>query len=736
MSAKIQYIQTIKFYLDKRNRKGLSSIHLRIVSNNVQVKLSTCIKVYPDNFDKDTQRVTKPDRDMKSKNALLEQLCNRFEEYLSAKHNKTIDPDTLKKELVEVIMLYRPLNTVKVISPENEGIPVTFIDLFAGAGGISEGFLQAEYGERYFDFLCASDINENCELTHVVRYNHQLGLETGFLKQDITHPDFIHNLKERVGDGVIDVICGGPPCQSFSLAGKRRKNDKKDDLFSHYLEVIKVFHPKYFVMENVKGILTKEKGKVGELILEGIRSIIDTTKIPILTQFIASQGKTLDSIHAKLIPFFVSRIEMEGLVNSDVEEKMSQFISAIEKKFKLLTAKMVNYRTSKTDPDINTIRHGLYLLRRNKEIEKLQRQIKLEKDASYIDNDKFAYAFDSFIEVLEQDTIVDKIEKSFRKLKVEKTFKPVVKEIIEALHIYQYSFEDCINNISKRFKEIGKDVELEELVESLRLYNIKKPLLVNASNYGVPQNRERVLFIGCRKDQQLIVTIPPTVKPYTKVTVREAIDDLAFLENNDSANDYSQSDKSIDFMAKREISGEFSLSQNKEGLSYIDWSRKGRLISRHTVAAPIYVNNFEQLRSEGYTFKILHNHQTSNQNAIVRERLSIILRHGNYEKAKEEIKEKGLESGKRNYNVLPHNAQSPTIVTMPDDYIHYKIPRSLTVREMARLQSFDDSFVFQGKRSTGGTKRKTEVPQYTLVGNAVPPLLARAVAMEILKVIQ
>ena len=72
-------------------------------------------------------------------------------------------------------------------------------------------------------------------------------------------------------------------------------------------------------------------------------------------------------------------------------------------------------------------------------------------------------------------------------------------------------------------------------------------------------------------------------------------------------------------------------------------------------------------------------------------------------------------------------------MTIADDYIHYNAPRALTVREMARLQSFDDSFVFQGKRSTGGNKRKTEVPQFTLVGNAVPPLLARAVSSEILK---
>ena len=60
----------------------------------------------------------------------------------------------------------------------------------------------------------------------------------------------------------------------------------------------------------------------------------------------------------------------------------------------------------------------------------------------------------------------------------------------------------------------------------------------------------------------------------------------------------------------------------------------------------------------------------------------------------------------------------------------------VTVREMARLQSFDDSFVFQGKRTTGGDKRKLETPQFTQVGNAVPPLMAHAIALEILKNIQ
>jgi DNA (cytosine-5)-methyltransferase 1 len=72
-------------------------------------------------------------------------------------------------------------------------------------------------------------------------------------------------------------------------------------------------------------------------------------------------------------------------------------------------------------------------------------------------------------------------------------------------------------------------------------------------------------------------------------------------------------------------------------------------------------------------------------------------------------------------------------MTIGDDYTHYGADRSLTVREMARLQSFDDSFVFQGKRTTGGDRRKFETPQYTQVGNAVPPLMAHAIALEILK---
>jgi DNA (cytosine-5)-methyltransferase 1 len=74
-------------------------------------------------------------------------------------------------------------------------------------------------------------------------------MDAEFLRQDITEPDFLDNLLKKLKGQQIDVVCGGPPCQSFSLAGKRKKFDKKDDLFAHYLNVIRVLRPKYFVME-------------------------------------------------------------------------------------------------------------------------------------------------------------------------------------------------------------------------------------------------------------------------------------------------------------------------------------------------------------------------------------------------------------------------------------------------------------------------------------------------------
>lgn len=78
----------------------------------------------------------------------------------------------------------------------------------------------------------------------------------------------------------------------------------------------------------------------------------------------------------------------------------------------------------------------------------------------------------------------------------------------------------------------------------------------------------------------------------------------------------------------------------------------------------------------------------------------------------------------RGITVLDSNAVSPTITGQPDDYLHYSEPRIMTVRECARIQSFPDWYEIKKKYTTGGQMRKIEVPRYSQIGNAIPPLFA------------
>ena len=737
--ASVDTMATINFYLDKSDKKGFAPIFLRINCNGSQTKVFTGQKIEPENYNRSTQKAIGLGLESNEINHYLDFLRERADELLHHSMKKTFIQDEVKNILNEHILNYKESSNVNIVKElvTDIGEPFTFVDLFAGAGGFSEGFLQAEHNNKFFNFIVANDINENCELTHVVRYNHQLGLDAEFLKQDITEPDFLDNLLEKIGGRKIDVVCGGPPCQSFSLAGKRKKFDKKDDLFSHYLEVIKILQPKYFVMENVKGILTKEGGKIKELIIQEINSIVDIKEIPLLNKFIK---KIRNDSNSFLFDSIIKRVELEKLVEKEKESGKEDFIRFVEAKFRKLTPKIADYRTSKTDVNISTIRHGFNLLSRTKEWDKLKRDIIKEKDFCNIDSDNYANAFTDFLTEIGSENIISKIEISFNALKVSSNYSKECEDIINALKIYTASFDESIE-ILKSYCNTQQKKELNTILESIRLYKIEQPFVANASDYGVPQNRERVLFIGCRKDQKYISEIPATVSEDEKVTIYEALYDLDFIGNNQEAHRYEKIDvraqdnlsakKMAKPLKKRNVDGK---PISKGGKSFAEWSKKGRLIDRFKPQTkPFYVRNSEGLKNGEKYFDILNNHKTSNQNEIVVKRLQVILKNGSYRAARPELDKLNLSTNKRNYNVLKPNEQSSTIMTIADDYIHYNSPRSLTVREMARLQSFDDSFVFQGKRSTGGNNRKTEVPQYTLVGNAVPPLLARAVASEILK---
>ncbi len=735
----------VKFYLDKADKSKHFPIHLVLRQKDVQVKVATGEKVLKKDWDAKNQLVKETEYTYKSINKFLLFLKQEVEKHFETAPHSQFTDKKVKEKILSFVNSRRQNTGISMVcedASEYETMQkITFLDLFAGAGGFSEGFLQAEYGNKFYDFRLASDINENCELTHLARYNHQLGMDAEFLRQDITEPDFIDNLLKKIKGQTINVVCGGPPCQSFSLAGKRKKFDKKDDLFAHYLNVIKLLRPKYFVMENVKGILTKEGGKVREMILQEIRSIIDLKEFHQLIHFVANLKKSnLDKQF--ILDCYLQRLNFEKAIDKDLDTIRESYIQNIENKFRILAPKIADYKTSKTDMNFATIRHGFNLLKRAKELAYVRKKVIQEKNHSDLDNDFFAPKFDDFLESIEPNNIIEEVHNAFQKLNPASTFRNEIADIILALEIYNYSFDECVQGLTEIAKKQNNENELNEILAHIRLYNIDQPFVALASDYGVPQNRERVLFIGCRKDQKLIKTVPATVAPDEKVTVFEALYDLDFVGNDDEKFNYETIDLKAKYngtteqmkslLKKRAIDGK---PNSKGGLTYAEWSKKGRLNGRFANAKnPFYVRNFEELEN-GLTHLVapLQNHKTSKQSDDVVKRLSVILETGNYDKAKEKLKEIGLNSEKRNYNVLKADGQSSTIMTIADDYIHYASPRALTVREMARLQSFDDSFVFQGKRSTGGNKRKFEVPQFTLVGNAVPPLMARAVALEILK---
>ncbi|MGL6167270.1 MAG: DNA cytosine methyltransferase [Fusobacteriaceae bacterium] len=462
------------------------------------------------------------------------------------------------------------------------------IDLFCGAGGMSEGIIQAG-----FHIVFSSDKSPEASLTYQNRHE-QLGLHNGyntfFCTEDINNltGEFILNSISELQffnnqfDGKIDAIFGGPPCQGFSRAGKRDKDDPRNFLFREYLRVISEVKPNYVVMENVVGLL-------------------DT--------------------------------KLDSFISFDSEE--------------------------------------------------------------YPDN-----------------TLVTNIlEKEFHKL---------------GYKIKKYNEEDNVN-----FKK----------------------LILDASKFGVPQRRTRVIIVAYKEEMDE----PKNINDYKKkdkVTIEEALSDLIL---DKKLREFQllklEKMKKLDFInssrSGRTISFDTSMPIHLEGeLPNIDLSsHSDYIVQRFTlykegenskdVKNRLYkegllpILGFEALIQNSYNIAL----KTIGYSSIDEFKFDI----SNFLSLNEEMKMTLLDlvlSKKNIRTKLNRKEPSGTIVTLPDDYISPFEDRVFSVREMARLQSFDDSFIFLGKRTTGGPRRKIEVPQYTQVGNAVPPLLARAIAMSILDVIK
>lgn len=134
----------------------------------------------------------------------------------------------------------------------------TFIDLFAGCGGLSEGFYMED-----FEALAHVEIDATACKTLKTRmdYYGYSNSEHAVVEADITSSDMIARIENVINGAEVDVIIGGPPCQSFSSLGRAKddngmKDDPRNYLFESYVKILNHFLPKFFVFENVTGLLT------------------------------------------------------------------------------------------------------------------------------------------------------------------------------------------------------------------------------------------------------------------------------------------------------------------------------------------------------------------------------------------------------------------------------------------------------------------------------------------------
>ena len=144
----------------------------------------------------------------------------------------------------------------------NDRRPIA-VDLFAGAGGMTLGFEQAG-----FDVLAAVELDPIHASVH--EYNFPFWTTICQSVTEITGRE-IRELS-TIGDRDIDVVFGGPPCQGFSLMGKRNFDDDRNSLVSHFLRLVLDLNPKFFVMENVRGITIGKHQKILQSIIEEFKS--------------------------------------------------------------------------------------------------------------------------------------------------------------------------------------------------------------------------------------------------------------------------------------------------------------------------------------------------------------------------------------------------------------------------------------------------------------------------------
>ena len=245
----------------------------------------------------------------------------------------------------------------------------TFIDLFAGCGGLSEGFYRLG-----FRALAHVEINHwACEtLRRRMRYYGYKNVDKEVIEHDITASDIIEKIEEAVGGRNVDIIIGGPPCQAYSTAGRVRDaqgmaTDPRNYLFESYVKILEHYSPKFFVFENVTGLLSAkvDGSSIFPRIIQALGHNYDVISDPaILVHNTADYG--VPQIRKRVIIMGVrkdiNKISVEDLYNEVIKTHWSPDTSEEERlgKKKFVDVKQAIGDLPSVEPGCDASTHDFY----------------------------------------------------------------------------------------------------------------------------------------------------------------------------------------------------------------------------------------------------------------------------------------------------------------------------------------------------------------------------------------
>ena len=531
------------------------------------------------------------------------------------------------------------------------------VDLFAGAGGLSLGFVKT----GKYDIKVAFENNPNMQETY--RRNHPKVDVRG----DVCAADY-NEIKSKYGN--IDVVIGGPPCQGFSNANRQKNTavSQNNMLVKQYVRAIVELQPKAFIMENVSMLKSDvhrfylEKGD--ENLIKKYNIKVKTTPLKLLDEKFAFDGM-LDIIEDRYA--VVERIwdnELYSELNIIYKSAKSNNSSKAAEKFKKVLTNHKKKISKLSETFINE----------NENIDDYIKGVSCNAFHAVLNYYNGSLALSSIKEAIEPAIMIQRM--------LSKTLEIFDNNLL----VDEYRTDNGLSAVIRSFAVFDY---VKSVLESDENGYILKDNVLCAADYGAPQKRMRFVVMGIKKSISNKAVLPkPKFDEDEYKTVRDAIGDLEEVEPFITVTDD----------IGRTLNDTPNMSDLAKKLHDTD------LVMNHIITATTEtaLKRFEAI-GQGQNFHSLSDEMKSNTYTDPQRTQSTI------------------------YIRLQYDEPSGTVVNVRKSmWIHPTKNRAISVREAARLQTFPDSFVFCGTKDV----------QYQQVGNAVPPIMAYAIAKKLAKLLK